>query len=460
MDQGPLPAADYGSAVSAVFPSIARVAGSPTASFDWDTPWVDAVPDAVLVADDSGTIRRVNRRLEALFGHEPGTLVGRSIDYLVPERMRPLSVGRVLGAPNLTFTGLRKSGEEFPADAAMSRVEVPGGYLVIATVRDMTDWQEARHELARRAEQLAEANEGLERERAERLRTDAELRVSQKLEAVGQLAAGIAHEINTPMQYIGDSIYFLQEAFEDQRRLIDVAEDIARQLAARPDTAPMATALHDVAERIELDYLLESTPRAFARVADGVARVTKIVQAMKEFAHPDSEEKTPNDLNHAIENALVLCRNEYKYVAEVETTFGDLPLVPCHLGELNQVLLNLIVNASHAIADVVAGTEQRGLIRISTETDGATVTIAVSDSGTGIPEGIRDRIFDPFFTTKPVGQGSGQGLALARAIVANKHGGQLTFETAVGRGTTFFVRLPLDVDGSSNQGIGHMGGDR
>jgi signal transduction histidine kinase len=258
------------------------------------------------------------------------------------------------------------------------------------------------------------------------------------------------------MQYIGDSLYFLQEAFEDQRRFIEVANDIARQLTARPATAPMATALNDVAEQIELDYLLESTPRAFARVADGVARVTKIVQAMKEFAHPDSEEKTPNDVNRAIENALVLCRNEYKYVADVETTLGDLPLVPCHLGELNQVLLNLIVNAAHAISDVVAGSERRGLIRISTQTDGSTVTIAIADSGTGIPAGIRDRIFDPFFTTKPVGQGSGQGLALARAIVANKHGGQLTFETEEGRGTTFFVRLPLDAD-TASQTEAHAG---
>jgi PAS domain S-box-containing protein len=405
----------------------------------------------VLVAGTDRTIRRVNSQLEALFGYEPGTLVGRSVDDLLPTPTRPVPVG-----PGATFTGVRKIGGEFPADVAFSQFQTSSGRVTIATVRDMTEWQEARHELARRAEQLAQANEGLERERAERLRTDAELRVAQKLEAVGQLAAGIAHEINTPMQYIGDSLYFLQEAFEDQRRFIEVANDIARQLTARPATAPMATALNDVAEQIELDYLLESTPRAFARVADGVARVTKIVQAMKEFAHPDSEEKTPNDVNRAIENALVLCRNEYKYVADVETTLGDLPLVPCHLGELNQVLLNLIVNAAHAISDVVAGSERRGLIRISTQTDGSTVTIAIADSGTGIPAGIRDRIFDPFFTTKPVGQGSGQGLALARAIVANKHGGQLTFETEEGRGTTFFVRLPLDAD-TASQTEAHAG---
>jgi signal transduction histidine kinase len=165
---------------------------------------------------------------------------------------------------------------------------------------------------------------------------------------------------------------------------------------------------------------------------------------MKEFAHPDQREQAPADLNQALQSTLVIARNEYKYVAEVETDFGDLPAVTCHVGDLNQVFLNLIVNAAHAIGDVVQNSTDKGLIRITTRRDGDWAIVEVSDTGTGIPEAIRDRVFDPFFTTKEVGKGSGQGLAIARSVVVDKHGGTLTFASEVGRGTTFTIRLPID----------------
>ncbi len=164
---------------------------------------------------------------------------------------------------------------------------------------------------------------------------------------------------------------------------------------------------------------------------------------MKEFAHPDQKEKVLADLNRALSTTLTVARNEYKYVADVETDLGELPLVPCLVGELNQVFLNLIVNAAHAIEAALAGTQGRGTIRVSTRREDDAVVIAVSDTGTGIPEEIRGRVFEPFFTTKEVGKGTGQGLAIARSVVVDKHGGKLTFETVPGRGTTFFVRLPL-----------------
>ena len=165
-----------------------------------------------------------------------------------------------------------------------------------------------------------------------------------------------------------------------------------------------------------------------------------MVRALKEFAHPDQKDMTATDLNRAMLFTLTVARNEVKYVADVETELGDLPLVVRHPGELNQVILNLVVNAAQAIAEVVAGNGGRGLIRVKTTRDDDAVVIAISDTGGGTPPAVQPRIFDPFFTTKAVGRGTGQGLSIARNVVVDKHGGTLTFETDIGRGSTFFVR--------------------
>jgi signal transduction histidine kinase len=164
---------------------------------------------------------------------------------------------------------------------------------------------------------------------------------------------------------------------------------------------------------------------------------------MKEFAHPPQKEMAPADLNRAILSTLTVARNEYKYIADVETEFAELPMVVCHLSEINQVVLNIVVNAAHAIEDMVRDTQQRGRITVRTMVDGSDVVISISDTGGGIPEHVRSRIFDPFFTTKEVGRGTGQGLAIARNAVRDKHGGDLSFETKLGQGTTFFIRLPI-----------------
>ena len=185
-------------------------------------------------------------------------------------------------------------------------------------------------------------------------------------------------------------------------------------------------------------------PKAIAQTLDGVGRVATIVRAMKEFAHPDSGEKAVADLNKALTSTLTVARNELKYVADVETDLGDIPSVSCHLGDLNQVFLNLLVNAAHAIGDTVKESGGKGRIGVRTTCEGDNVCVAISDTGGGIPEHVRSKIFDPFFTTKGVGRGTGQGLAIARSIVVDKHGGSLTFETEVGEGTTFFIRLPVD----------------
>jgi PAS domain S-box-containing protein len=278
----------------------------------------------------------------------------------------------------------------------------------------------------------------------DRKRQEIEVRHGQKLEAVGRLAAGIAHEINTPIQFVGDNTRFLLDSFRDGLKLIRKYEKL--QEAASKSGIDTALLAEVTATREEIDwpYLEEEIPRAIEQMLEGLGRVSTIVRGMKEFSHVDrSNEEAPGDINRALESTLVVARNELKYVADVETNFGELPLVVCHLGDLNQVFLNLLVNAAHAIEDIVKKTNSKGKISVGTRRDGDWVEITISDSGTGIPEEARDKIFDPFFTTKGVGKGTGQGLALARAIIVEKHGGTLTFVTEMGKGTTFFVRLPL-----------------
>jgi two-component system, NtrC family, sensor kinase len=274
---------------------------------------------------------------------------------------------------------------------------------------------------------------------------EVELRQSQKLEAVGRLAAGIAHEINTPTQFIGDNTRFLKDAFSDFHSTL---QQYQRQLDAihQAVSLPELKAEFDKARQsADLDYLFDEVPKAIQQTLDGVDRVSKIVRAMKDFSHPGLEEKVPLDLNRAIESTVTVARNEWKYIAEMEMAFDDaLPPVLCIPGEVNQVILNLIVNASHAIAEKAEGDEShKGLISISTRADGEFAEVAIRDSGGGIPKEIWDRVFEPFFTTKPVGKGTGQGLAIAHSIIVDKHKGSITFDSEVGKGTTFFIRLPF-----------------
>jgi PAS domain S-box-containing protein len=270
-----------------------------------------------------------------------------------------------------------------------------------------------------------------------------QFRQSQKLEAVGRLAAGIAHEINTPIQFVGDNMQFLHDAFSDLSKVMEKYHRL-RDAAANGETGQGLTEVAEAEKAADINYLVEEIPKAIAQSLDGVARVATLVRAMKEFAHPDRKERAAADINAALLSTLTVARNELKYVAEVETEFGDLPLAVCNIGELNQVFLNLLVNAAHAIGDAVNGTGQKGVIRVRTSLEEDAVLISIADTGGGIPEDIRNKIFDPFFTTKESGRGTGQGLAIAHSVVVDKHGGTLTFASEVGKGTTFFIRLPLD----------------
>ncbi len=275
-----------------------------------------------------------------------------------------------------------------------------------------------------------------------------QLQQAQKLESIGQLAAGVAHEINTPIQYIGYNIDFLKSTFEALREFYHRTESLYREQCGdgRADT-PLC-ALKDFFEDEYLQDCIKEAPDALEQSLTGVNQVTRIVSAMKEFSHPGTVEKTAINLNDAIRNTLIVARNEYKYVAEVVTDLDEsLPPVPCMPGELNQVLLNLIINAAHAIAEVVGDdATEKGTITIRTRHKGDNVAIAISDTGCGIPDEISSRIFDPFFTTKEVGKGTGQGLAIAHDVIVEKHNGSITFESQTGKGTTFHICLPLESD--------------
>ncbi len=319
------------------------------------------------------------------------------------------------GSMTLETQHKTKKGRIFPVEVTANYLEFDGQEYSFAFARDITE----RREL------------------------ESQLRHAQKLEGVGQLAAGIAHEINTPTQFVTDNLTFLRDSWKTTRELLEGYRAVIRN--AGPMLSPDVTAALAAAEKnCDFGFIETEVPLAIDQGLEGARRVAKIVRAMKEFSHPDSADKTAANLNQAIESTITVARNEWKYVAEIATEFDEnLPAVVCYPGDINQVVLNLIVNAAHAIKGTVKDGE-KGKITIRTRTHGEFAEISVSDTGTGIPDAIRTRVFDPFFTTKEVGKGTGQGLALAHTVVVKKHHGRIWFETQMGQGTTFFMELPMN----------------
>jgi signal transduction histidine kinase/HAMP domain-containing protein len=262
----------------------------------------------------------------------------------------------------------------------------------------------------------------------------AQLSQAQKLEAIGQLAAGVAHEINTPIQYIGDNLSALNENFADilayRQALYALADDTLKQQ------------LDMLADKFDMDFMLEDSPKAIKQAQEGVERVAEIVKAMKTFSYVEqSQNRQLINLHEALNSALIISRNSYKYTAEIETDFSpEIDCIDCYASELNQVFLNLIINAVHAIEENQIG---MGKIKIVTRKLGDIIEILFQDNGAGIPEEIQEKVFNLFFTTKIVGKGTGQGLSLAHSIIVDKHGGKLFFESSPGLGTIFHIQLPL-----------------
>ena len=383
----------------------------------------------------------VNRTLARDHGYEPEELLGRSVATLKAKDAEGAQLREIRDRLRRGETVrdelemLRRNGSTFYAGFTLTplrnRLTEITHYVVVGA--DIT----ARREAERKREQLQEQ---LYSEMQERERILLELRLAQKLESVGRLAAGLAHEINTPIQYVGDSVSFLQSAFVDLARLFDACHSVV--VSGQAASAAQLTDIRQIERDIDYDFIQAEMPKAFARTLEGAQRVTEIVRAMKEFAHPDGSEQTPADLNHALEMTLVVARNEYKYDATVATQFGEIPPVTCNVGELNQVFLNLIVNAAHAIQDS-HNDATSGRITVSTRALEKSVEIVIADNGCGIPVENLEKIFDPFFTTKGVGRGTGQGLPIARSIVVDKHGGELRVDSEVGVGTRFIIALPI-----------------
>ncbi len=386
---------------------------------------ISQVDLAVLIANLAGDITYINPRFTTLTGYCARDILGESLDTLRSEVHGHRFYRRIRRAllAGETWSGrvtLRKQdGTGYHSRSIISplrnRAGETTGYSVF--FRDTT----------------------------EELKLEAQLRQVQKMEAIGEMAAGIAHEINTPIQYVGDNIQFLHEAMGDMVRLVTAYEEICAKARTQSIDPAALDAVAALRQEIDWDFLQEEVPAAIAQALEGRNRVAEIVRAMKEFAHPGDETLTPIDLNHAIENTLAVSRSEWKLIASVETQLqADLPAVPCFPGSFNQVLLNLVVNAAHAIQDChTDGASKKGCITIATAVVGNAVELRVQDTGCGIPEEQVSRIFEPFFTTKDIGKGTGQGLALTHSVIVERMGGSIEVESAVGEGTTFILKLPL-----------------
>lgn len=429
----------------------------------------DDLPDGVLVLDEAGRIELANRAFLALTGRAIEQAVGQKLEEIVADEdvLRLLGFESIFGEAAVNDASVifaTPAGE--PRALLVNSTRSSNGqrtYLIARApgqvrkeLEDASRWVvleqeradaltkardeiQAKHTALSAAQtELTSAHERLKLEVAARQRLENELRLAQKLESIGQLSAGLAHEINTPMQYIGDNNSFLVS-------VVQQLADFAAEVQAACDEQSLDAArvrIADAALKADLTFVLEEAPRALNSSQAGVERVSSIVAAMKSFARAEQHEKQPGDVNQSIRDTLVVAHSQYKDVATVVTELGTLPSVSCFVSALNQVFLNLIVNAAQAIK--ATGRPEHGNIHVSSCLLDGVVEVRVSDDGCGIPEVDRHRIFDPFFTTKAVGSGSGQGLATARSVVVDAHGGQISFTSEVGKGTTFVVRLPAD----------------
>ena len=364
------------------------------------------------------------------FEIDPTTL---SLRYLGPQATAVLGFGPAeWGKPGFLASHIHAE-DRAAAFAGLAGNTSEGEELEFRILASGGRWVWLRAFLSSVSEDTETVRRGVFLDATARRDLEAKLRGAQKLEAVGRLASGIAHEINTPVQFVSDNVHFVADAV---RTLVAV---LTTYRAAHHDPV-----LRRREEVDDVDFLIDDVPRALIASQEGLDRIANIVRAMKGFAHPDRIGKSAANLNVNIMNTLTIARSEYMSVAEVKTELEDLPPVCCHAGEINQVLLNLVTNAAHAIGEVVSATGQLGQITVRSWREGTDVVVSVKDTGAGVPLEHRENLFDPFFTTKEVGVGTGQGLAIARSLVVDKHGGEITFESVLGRGTEFRVRLPID----------------
>ncbi len=382
---------------------------------------INAVGDPIFVKNREHKFTLINDAMADFLGRNRDEIIGQSDHAFIPE-----NEAEILWAKDeLVFTSRKENVNE------ERFTDVHGNTHIIVTRKRLYVDKKGEEYIV-----------GVINDITERKALEDKLQRAQKLESIGQLAAGIAHEINTPTQYVGDNVRFLRDSFQNYSSVLNKSTqmyDLCREHDQFPEfISEMATTI----DTADLEYLGEEVPKAFAQALDGVERISKIVQSMKDFAHPGANDFRATDLNKAIESTVTVASNEWKYVAEVVTDYDpDLPLIPCLIGEFNQVILNMIVNAAHAIDDASTN-GHKGIISIRTKYKGDHAEVVVSDTGCGMTEDIRKRIFDPFFTTKDVGRGTGQGLAISHTVIVEKHKGTIDVDSEVGRGTTFVICLP------------------
>jgi PAS domain S-box-containing protein len=419
----------------------------------------------LLIDPSDGTLVDVNSAACDFYGYtseQMRRMKISDINNLPPEQLAR-AVESIVGEQRTVFEFQHRRAGGDIRDVEVRSCPIPVGKrkLLYSVVRDITEWKRAERELGLVSARLERANlevselatqarmvSILDSTLKELRQTQLQLVQAQKLEAIGSLAAGIAHEINTPVQFVSDNMTFLGRAIA---KLATVAQTSRALLVAEGDATAERERLAQAVKAARLDYVLAEAPKAVEHTKDGLQRISSIVAALKEFSHPSRQNRESVDVAHAIEATVTIARNEWKYVAEVETEFEpNMVEVPVFRGEFNQVMLNLIVNAAHAIGEANADNpDAKGKIRIATRTEQQFAVIEISDDGTGIPAQIRDRIFDPFFTTKPVGKGTGQGLAIVHNVIVKRHRGKIDLESEVGKGTTFVIRLPINATGFS-----------
>ncbi|MEN7342533.1 MAG: ATP-binding protein [Pseudomonadota bacterium] len=400
----------------------------------------DNVPTMLFEIDHSGRIQHPNRTMQAVFGLDEAALEGKTLASLAADAIHE---NVCVKSHEVVMTGTSVS--EQPLNLKHSGGDVIECLLTVMVGRDADGAVRLGHAMLVDVTSQNRANR-------ERDALEEQLQLSQKLDSIGELAAGIAHEINTPAQYVSDNLSFLLESFDDLfgvLKLLTPADD--QESAPALDRDKLKAAM----DAADLEFLIDEIPSALDQGRDGIGKIREIVLALKDFSHPGSGVMEPADLNRLIESTVTVARNEWKYIAEVHMQLDEsLPPVTCFSSAVSQVVLNIVVNAAHAIADSVSGTaEQLGNITISTcVVDDDLALIEIADDGPGMPDSVRQKIFDPFFTTKEVGRGTGQGLAISRRVVTEQHGGTIEVETDEGVGTIFRIRLPIS-GGTERDGI-------
>jgi len=396
---------------------------------------LDIAPEAIIVFDEKLRIVVFNKGAESIFGYGQSEIMGQSLELLLPEQFAAdhhHHVERFLASSDASMmmrsrsevAGRRKDGSEFPAGASVSKQEIGGQPMYTVIMRDLSEQRAVEAALHREKEEQAELIKQLQD-------TQAQLLQSEKMASIGQLAAGVAHEINNPVGYVTSNIGSLRNYLNDLFRLLHSYEQGESKIT---DQAALE-AIQTIKQEVEIDYLKQDLNDLMDESEEGVSRVKKIVQDLKDFSHVDEEEWQWADLHRGIDSTLNIVHNELKYKAEVVKEYGELPQVECIIAQLNQVFMNMLVNAAHAI-------EERGTITVRTGTEGDGVWVEIEDDGKGMDAETQKRIFDPFYTTKPVGQGTGLGMSLSYTII-QKHSGVITVDSEPGRGTRFHIWLPI-----------------